>query len=165
MLCRKFFIFGGIYQSAFNPLWSELASAFQKHNYDWCWSLLKKSVCITITFFSFVVILVSILGDFFMEFIAGNEFKSNVAMFVLVGILFSIRIVFDNVSLLQNATNKLNAIVYGYSIMFVYVLIVIPWVVQQYGIELMILNLIFMWGLFIVWVYWDLRKIINNRGI
>ena len=59
----------------------------------------------------------------------------------------------------------MNAIVYGYSIMFVYVLIVIPWVVQQYGIELMILNLIFMWGLFIVWVYWDLRKIINNRGI
>lgn len=100
-----------------------------------------------------------------MEFIAGNEFKSNVAMFVLVGILFSIRIVFDNVSLLQNATNKLNAIVYGYSIMFVYVLIVIPWVVQQYGIELMILNLIFMWGLFIIWVYWDLRKIINNRRI
>ena len=49
--------------------------------------------------------------------------------------------------------------------MFVYVLIVIPWVVQQYGIELMILNLIFMWGLFIVWVYWDLRKIINNRRI
>ena len=162
---KIFSFFGGIYQSAFNPLWSELASAFQKHNYDWCWSLLKKSVCITITFFSCVVILVSILGDFFMEFIAGNEFKSNVAMFVLVGILFSIRIVFDNVSLLQNATNKLNAIVYGYSIMFVYVLIVIPWVVQQYGIELMILNLIFMWGLFIVWVYWDLRKIINNRRI
>lgn len=47
--------------------------------------------------------------------------------------------------------------------MFVYVLIVIPWLVQQYGIELMILNLIFMWGLFIVLAYWDLRKIINNR--
>lgn len=84
-------------------------------------------------------------------------------MFILVGILFSIRIVFDNVSLLQNATNKLNTIIYGYSIMFVYVLIVIPWLVQQYGIELMILNLIFMWGLFIVLAYWDLRKIINNR--
>ena len=114
-------------------------------------------------FFSFVVIIVSVLGDFFMKFIAGNEFKSNVSMFILVGILFSIRIVFDNVSLLQNATNKLNTIIYGYSIMFVYVLIVIPWLVQQYGIELMILNLIFMWGLFIVLAYWDLRKIINNR--
>lgn len=160
---KIFSFFGGIYQSAFNPLWSELASAFQKRNYDWCWSLLKKSVCITITFFSFVVIIVSVLGDFFMKFIAGNEFKPNVSMFILVGILFSIRIVFDNVSLLQNATNKLNTIIYGYSIMFVYVLIVIPWLVQQYGIELMILNLIFMWGLFIVLAYWDLRKIINNR--
>ena len=125
--------------------------------------MLKKSVCITITFFSFVVIIVSVLGDFFMKFIAGNEFKSKVSSFILVGILFSIRIVFDNVSLLQNATNKLNTIIYGYSIMFVYVLIVIPWLVQQYGIELMILNLIFMWGLFIVLAYWDLRKIINNR--
>ena len=98
-----------------------------------------------------------------MKCIAGNEFKSNVSMFILVALLFSIRIVFDNVSLLQNATNKLNTIIYGYSIMFVYVLIVIPWLVQQYGIELMILNLIFMWGLFIVLAYWDLRKIINNR--
>ena len=61
---KIFSFFGGIYQSAFNPLWSELASAFQKRNYDWCWSLLKKSVCITITFFSFVVIIVSVLGDF-----------------------------------------------------------------------------------------------------
>lgn len=160
---KIFSFFGGIYQSTFNPLWSELASAFQKHNYDWCWNLLRKSVWITIICFSCVIILVSIGGDYIIKYIAGDEFRSNISILIFVGILFSIKIIFDNISLLQNATNKINILIYGYTLISTYVIFIIPYIIKHFGIISMIVNLIFLWCLFIIAIYFDLKKIINTK--
>lgn len=160
---KIFTFFGNIYQSAFNPLWSELAVAFQKRNFNWCWTLLTKSVWITIVFFSFIITSIAILGDYMIKYIIGEDFESNISILILVGILFAIKIVFDNFSLLQNATNKLNVLIYGYIVMFLYSVFIIPYILKYFGIQIMIINLIILWLIFIVIIYFDLRRIINMK--
>jgi O-antigen/teichoic acid export membrane protein len=162
---QKIFTFvGGIYQSAFNPLWGELATAYQSKNYNWCKTLINKSLLVTVLFYSILIIIVTLSGNILLKLIAGAEFEASISLFILLGLLSMAKMVFDNASLLQCATNKMSVNFWGYLIFAGYVLMVIPIVLSHWGVDFMILNMLLLWSLFIAIVYFNFIKMLKNEN-
>lgn len=105
----SFFI--GIYQSIFNPMWGAYANAIAHKNIDWCRKMLNKSTLFTVLAFTCFIIFVILFGNQLLFILAGNQYRTGYTLFLILGLISMFYILFTNVSLLQNATNRINLLI------------------------------------------------------
>lgn len=102
--------FVAIYQSIFNPMWGAYAYAIAQQNIIWCKKMLKRSSLITALIFAAFIVFIMFFGNYFISLLAGEQYKTNSILFLYLGLISMFYILYANVSLLQNATNKINSL-------------------------------------------------------
>jgi len=155
--------FVGIYQSINNPIWSSLASNYFSNNLKKCKEILIKICLITITVFTFIISFSYIFKDILIQIIAGSQYNANGTLFILVGLFYLCKVLFDNVTLLQNATNKINKLAFGYLIFDALVMFVVPYIMANYGLYYMVSTMIAIWALFSVCMAIESKYILSNK--
>ena len=153
----------GIYQSIFNPMWSSLSLNFFKRRYSDCKIIINRSLISTIVIFSLTVLLCSLFRNYIMHAIAGAEYEANSSLFILIGLFFMAKLLFDNASLLHNAINRLNILITGYILFSCIVFLFVPYVVNNYGLNTMLFILIICWIIFIIAILCDTHKLLKDR--
>lgn len=148
-VAQKIFVFfTNIYQSVLNPIWSRLSYLYFKADIRKCRILLGKSI-LTTCIVSFIIILCTTAScKFLINVIAGSQYKADFMLFFLIGCCLFLKVIFDNVSLLQIAINNVNVVAVGYLIFIFISFVVFPKIIKYYSFNIMMLVLIACWILF-----------------
>lgn len=142
---KIFTFFTGIYQGAFNPIWSKLTEFFHKGDFKKCCSIIKKSVSITVGIYLIVITAVVITGQWVIDTFIGGNYYCEPILVIFIGLITLLRMVFDNISLMLNAISKLNFLLLIYLIFAVLIIFILPPVINNYGFNGMAIFLIFCW--------------------
>lgn len=165
LIQKIFTFFTSVYQSVFNPIWSELAKKYINKQYTQCKQIVEKTTIITGVIYTLLIIFTTICGDYIVKFTATSEFQIEPRIFIMVGAFFMIKIIFDNLTLLQNATNQIHVIFLGYLIFDLFTIIFIPKITLLYGIDWLIISSIICWFIFCIIVFINFRKIVSKQEI
>lgn len=109
---KLYSFFTGIYQSIFNPMWGAYANAIAHKNIDWCKKMLNKSSLFTVLAFTCFIIFVILFGNQLICILAGSQYQTDYMLLLILGLISMFYILFTNVSLLQNATNRINLLIF-----------------------------------------------------
>lgn len=142
---KIFTFFTGIYQGAFNPIWSKLTEFFHNKNFQKCRSIIKKSVFITIGIYFIIIVAVVIIGQWVIDTFIGGDYYCEPILVVLIGLITLLRMVFDNISLMLNAISKLNFLLLIYLIFAIVIIFILPPVINNFGFNGMAIFLILSW--------------------
>lgn len=156
----SFFI--GIYQSIFNPMWGAYANAIAHKNIDWCKKMLNKSTLFTVLIFTCFIIIVILFGNQLLFILAGSQYQTGYILFFVLGLISMFYILFTNVSLLQNATNRINLLI---CINYGGVFLLIPFVnsyASFLGINGVSFLLVMFWLIGFAIVYYQSYNILNS---
>ncbi len=163
-LAQKIFsFFTGIYQSIFNPIWSHLSRLYYTNEIGKCHKLLQKSSVTTAIVVFGAISLVTIFRDILIDIIATDQYVSSASLFLLVGLFVASKLLFDNISLLHKASNRLNIIIIGYALFSAFVIWMVPMIANNYGFYKMTLSLVVCWGCFIAVVFVHLKFILLRQ--
>lgn len=162
---KIFTFFTGIYQSVLNPIWSRLATLYFQKAILKCKTLWNISIVVTLLVAFGIITLSTVLSDVIIRIVAGGDFISSPELFCMVGICLFMKIIFDNVSLLQIAINKINDITIGYIIFTVICMGIFPNIVRLWSFRSMIMCMIFLWLAFSLAIYYrTLNKQLTLHG-
>lgn len=151
----------GIYQSINNPIWSSLSSNYFSGNYAKCRSILYRSLTLSFLVLCVVIVFTYLFRNFLIHIIAGAQYEASGSLFLLIGFYFLLKVLFDNASLIQNATNNLNLLISGYIILALFVLLLVPKILSSYGINAMLISIEVLFIVFFIVVFFQARRIIN----
>lgn len=156
---KVFTFFTSIYQSVLNPIWSKLATLYFQKNFSKCKRLWDISLLMTLlAAFGFITISTT-LSDIIVRFIAGENFISSPILFCMVGCSLFLKIIFDNVSLLQVAINQIDDITIGYIIFTIISMGVFPHIVYLWSFRSMVICMIALWCIFSLTIYYRTNHI------
>lgn len=159
---KIFTFFGAIYQSAFNPIWGKLTETYQKHDFKKCKEIINKTSLLTLVVFSFIIVGVLIFGQTLIDFVIGRGYSCTWNLVILIGLVYVLRLVFDNLSLLLNAISQLNVLLCIYLVSSAFVAYVTPKILNMWGFDAMAFSVVIMWLIAILIVYSYNRKILNQ---
>ena len=159
---KVFTFFTGVYQSIFNPIWGELAPKYINKQYAQCKQIIEKTTILTGVVYTLLIIFTTICGDYIIKFLTTSEFQIEPKIFIMVGIFFMIKIMFDNLTLLQNATSQMYVIFIGYLIFDLFTMFCIPKITLSFGIDWLIISSIICWFIFGIIAYINFRKIVSK---
>lgn len=154
-----FFI--GMYQSINNPIWSSLSQKYFTRKYAQCKKILYKTLIFSGTSFIIIILISYLYRDLLMLIVAGSQYQASGLLFVLIGAYSLVKVLFDNASLIQIASNNLNVLVVGYAIFDIFALVAVPKIVHEYGINLMLIAMTFVWSVFMISILINTNKILN----
>lgn len=160
---KVYTFFASIYQSVNNPIWSSLANHFFSNNLNKCKVILYKSCSVTVVLFLAIILVTYLFKDIIIRIVAGSEYEANGALFILVGVFYLAKVLFENVTLLQNATNHLNKLMGGYLLFDFIVAFVIPFVMSYFGLYIMIICMIVLWLCFIGYMMYENISILSKK--
>jgi O-antigen/teichoic acid export membrane protein len=145
---KIFTFFSSVYQSIFNPVWSKLSNLYFHGQKAKCKQLLSKSIVMTVCILFLVIFSTTIFSNILIRIIAGKGYTADKLMFVLVGACLLFKTLFDNISLLQVATSKINGITIGYLLFTSIAFLVFPQIVKYQSFNMMMICLIACWVVF-----------------
>lgn len=160
---KIFTFFTGVYQSVFNPIWGELAKRYINKQYTQCKQIIEKTTILTGLVYTLLIIFTTLCGDYIIRFVATSEFLVEPKIFIMVGMFFMIKILFDNLTLLQNATSQLQVIFIGYLIFDLVSMFVISKITLSYGVDWLIISSIICWVIFCIVAFINFRRLIANK--
>ena len=137
-----------------------MSQLYFSHEIAQCHRVLVKSSVITFVFVIGSIFFVTLLRDIMVGFIATDQYTTSALLFLLVGLFVMSKLIFDNISLLHNASNRLNIIVIGYAIFSVFVIWLVPRLAKDYGFYSMTISLVACWGCFIISVFIHLKYVL-----
>lgn len=159
---NKIFLFcGGIYQTAFNPIWSSLTIKYENKDYQGCLRLINKSTLFTIITFTIIIIGTLIFGQMVIDILIGKEYICETKIVLAVGGLFMLRVVFDNLTLLLNAISKLNLILCIELCLLCLVLAFASRIIENFGFYYMSAYLAILWIISIIIVFFYNNKLLK----
>lgn len=160
---KVYTFFASLYQSINNPIWSSIAKNFFSNNLNKCKEILYKSCFVTVVLFLAIILVTYLFKDMIIRIVAGSEYEANGVLFVLIGVFYLAKALFENVTLLQNATNHLNKLVGGYLLFDVFVAFVIPFIMAHFGLYIMIFCMIVLWFSFIGFMIFENISILSRK--
>ena len=161
---KIYMFFIGIYQSIFNPIWSSLSLNYFTNKYSECKKIINRSLVSTIIIFSILISICCIFRNYIVYLITGTEeYNSNFSLFLLIGIFFMSKLVFDNSSLLHNATNRLNILIIGYIIFGSTTSLLVPHLISYYDFSITLIFYIICWILFIIIILNDVNRLLKEK--
>jgi O-antigen/teichoic acid export membrane protein len=113
MVQKLYAFFTGVYQSVFNPVWGGYAEAAAKNDWQWCKKTLNATLVVSAILFSVVIVVLYIFGNYFLLIIAGKGYITNQILFLVLGLTYLFVVLFSTATILQNATNKLNLLLFS----------------------------------------------------
>ena len=160
-LAQKIFsFFTSIFQSVFNPIWSHLSRLYYAKEIEQCHKVLQKSFVITALFGFGAISLVTLFRDILVGIVATDQYVTSASLFMFVGLFVVSKLIFDNISLLHNASNQLNIIIIGYTLFSAFVIWMVPVIANNYGFHKMTLTLVVCWGCFIAVVFVHMKFVL-----
>lgn len=141
-LVRSMYLFAiSLHMVVLIPLWPAFTEAKESKDYEWIKKILKKTILLTIVFFTIILILFSIFGKSIVFLWTGKTIKSGL-LFVLMGI-WSLLVGWGNCfSIFLNSVGNLRRQVF---IVIAIAIAIIPMsiiLIEKYGIIGMCLSLI-----------------------
>jgi O-antigen/teichoic acid export membrane protein len=113
MVQKLYAFLSGIYQSILNPIWGGYAEASAKNDWHWCKRTLNVTLVVSAIVFSVAIVVLYFFGNYFLLVIAGKGYITNQILFLLLGLTYLFIILFSTASVLQNATNKINVLLFS----------------------------------------------------
>lgn len=159
---KIFTFFTGVYQSMFNPIWGELSKKYINKQYMQCKQIVERTTILTGLVYTLLIIFATICGDYIIKFVATSEFQIEPKIFIMVGAFFMIKIIFDNLTLLQNATSQMHVIFLGYLVFDLFTVFFISKITLLFGIDWLIISSIICWFIFCIIAYINLRNLVSK---
>ena len=163
MVQKLYSFFTGIYQSVLNPIWSGYAEAAAKLDWDWCRRTLKISTILSFVVFSIVILILYFFGNYFLIFFAGKSYITKPILFLFLGLTNLFFIVFSTITILQNATNKIE---YMLILLIASSIIIFPMsklFMKEWGIIGVAISTSLVWFLLSILMAFQAKTIIRNN--
>ena len=113
MVQKLYAFITGIYQSILNPIWGGYAEASAKNDWQWCKKTLNVTLIVSAIVFSLAIIVLYFFGNYFLLILAGKGYVTKQILFLLLGLTYLFFILFSTSTILQNATNRINLLLFS----------------------------------------------------
>jgi O-antigen/teichoic acid export membrane protein len=113
MVQKLYAFFSGIYQSILNPVWAGYAEATAKNDWHWCKKTLNATLIVSAIVFSLAIVGFYFFGNYFLLVIAGKGYITKRILFLFLGLTYLFTVLFSTATVLQNATNKINFLLFS----------------------------------------------------